>query len=205
MIAWTIEQAKSSKYIDNIIVSTDDEKIMEIATSLNVDIIKRPKNISGDNATSESALLHAMDSFKKKNNFKLDAIVFLQATSPLRKKDDIDDAIDYFFSSKADSLFSATSPDDLTLWNNENGIWESINFDYKNRTRRQDMKKNYIENGSIYIFKPDVLKNYNNRLGKKISVYKMDFWQTWEIDTIDEVDLVEFYIKKKKLDKNGIN
>ncbi len=178
---------------------------MEIATSLNVEILKRPKNISGDNATSESALLHAMDSFNNRYNFKLDAIVFLQATSPLRKKDDIDDAIDYFFSSKADSLFSATSPDDLTLWNNENGIWESINFDYKNRTRRQDMKKNYIENGSIYIFKPEVLINTNNRLGGKISVYKMDFWQTWEIDTINEIDLVEFYIKKNKLDKNEIN
>ena len=61
------------------------------------------------------------------------------------------------------------------------------------------MVPNYIENGSIYIFKPDVLKKYNNRLGDKISIYEMKFWQTWEIDTMNEVELVEFYMKKKVL------
>ena len=61
------------------------------------------------------------------------------------------------------------------------------------------MLSNYIENGSIYIFKPQILKKTNNRLGGKISMYEMNFWQTWEIDTINEVDLIEFYMKKYKL------
>ena len=61
------------------------------------------------------------------------------------------------------------------------------------------MVPNYVENGSIYIFKPKILKSDNNRLGGKISIYEMKFWQTWEIDTIDEIDLIEFYMKKYKL------
>ena len=61
------------------------------------------------------------------------------------------------------------------------------------------MPPNYVENGSIYIFKPQILKNTNNRLGGKISIYEMAFWQTWEIDTLNEIDLIEFYMKKYKL------
>tara|TARA_Y100000588_G_scaffold390539_1_gene496333 strand:- start:2329 stop:2649 length:321 start_codon:yes stop_codon:yes gene_type:complete len=104
-----------------------------------------------------------------------------------------------FLKTNSDSLFSATKLDDLTLWENKNEDWESINFDYTQRLRRQDMSPNYIENGSIYIFKPQILKNTNNRLGGKISMYEMAFWQTWEIDTLNEIDLIEFYMKKYKL------
>ena len=67
------------------------------------------------------------------------------------------------------------------------------------------MPENYIENGSIYIFKPEILKNNKNRIGGKIIVYEMQFWQTWEIDTIHEIDLIEFYMKKYKLGQDGRN
>ena len=66
---------------------------------------------------------------------------------------------------------------------------------------RQEMPSNFIENGSIYIFKPSILINNKNRLGGKIVGYQMKFWQTWEIDTIEEIDLVEYYINKYGLDK----
>ena len=58
------------------------------------------------------------------------------------------------------------------------------------------MPPNYVENGSIYIFKPKILKSDNNRLGGKISIYEMEFWQTWEIDTYDELELLTFYYNK---------
>ena len=71
----------------------------------------------------------------------------------------------------------------------------------RNRKRRQDMPLNFIENGSIYIFKPEILINHGNRLGGKIVSYLMEFWQTWDIDTKDEVDLVEYYLKNKKINQ----
>ena len=205
LIEWTLEQAKISKYIDEIIVSTDDINIMNIAKKKGAIIIERPNNISGDEASSESALIHSIGVLNEKLNMKPDIVVFLQATSPLRKRHDIDDAIKTFINRGLDSLFSVTTPDDLTLWQEEKGEWKSINFDYQNRVRRQDMSTNYIENGSIYIFKPQILEKFNNRLGGKISTYKMDFWQTWELDTYEEIELIEFFLEKKNLDFNGTN
>ena len=67
------------------------------------------------------------------------------------------------------------------------------------------MPENYIENGSIYIFKPEILNSHNNRLGGKIIAYKIQIWQTWEIDTIHEIDLIEFYMKKYKLGQDEKN
>ncbi len=144
-------------------------------------------------------LLHALEVINDDYSIHPDIIVFLQATSPLRLFDDIDKSINHFINEDVDSMFSVTMLDDLTLWQNENNKWKSLNFDYLSRLGRQQMPNNYIENGSIYITKPRILKKYNNRLGEKISVYEMKFWQTWEIDTIEEIDLIEYYIKKYKL------
>ena len=196
MIEWSFLQAKQSKIIEEVFVSTDDQKIIELSGEYNVKSIKRPMHLAGDNVSSESALIHAIDKIKKIYNINPEIIVFLQATSPLRKKNDIDNAISKFVNKSADSLFSVTSFDDLTLWKRNKDKWESINFDYKNRLRRQDMPLNYVENGSIYIFKKEILEKFKNRIGGKIISYDMDFWQTWELDTIEEVDLIEFYMKK---------
>ena len=205
LIEWTFKQSLSASNIDYTFVSTDDEKITRLAENCGVKTILRPDNLCRDDSTSESALHHAIENIKSEHQILADIIVFLQATSPLRLYDDIDNAVSLFNKEEADSLFSATRPSDLTLWEKENESWRSVNFDYQNRLRRQDMPKNYIENGSIYIFKPEILDNHNNRLGGKIIAYEMQFWQTWEIDTIHEIDLIEFYMKKYKLDQDGKN
>ena len=200
LIQWTIDQVKKSKLINKVLVSTNDAKIEKLLSpDKSIELIRRPDAISGDNASSEAAIIHAINFFEKKYKYMPDVIVFLQATSPLRKNDDIDNALNYFINNNMDSLFSATKIDDLTLWKNEKNNWKSINFDYKDRKPRQLMNDNFIENGSIYIFKTEIILNENNRLGGKIGVFEMDFWQTWEIDSIEEVDLVEFYLKKKEL------
>jgi len=200
LIQWTFEQAKMSKMLDNIFVSTNDKKIISLADEFEINVIVRPDHLCSNHSTSESALLHALEVINNDYLIYPDIIVFLQATSPLRLFDDIDKSINCFIIKNVDSMFSVTKLDDLTLWQNKNNKWKSLNFDYNNRLGRQNMPDNYIENGSIYIFKPSVLKNFNNRLGEKIAVYKMKFWQTWEIDTIEEIDLIEFYITKYKLD-----
>ena len=191
--------------IDYTFVSTDDDQIAKLAKNCGVKTIIRPDHLCKDDSTSESALLHAIEYIKSEHQVSPDIIIFLQATSPLRLQNDIDKAINLFIKMEGDSLFSATKLNDLTLWEKENDDWRSINFDYQNRLRRQDMLPNFIENGSIYIFKPEILENNNNRLGGKIIAYEMKFWQTWEIDSIHEIDLIEFYITKYKLGSHGIN
>ena len=78
--------------------------------------------------------------------------------------------------------------------------YESINYDFKNRGTRQKRDLNYVENGSIYVFKTDLIKYYNNRIAGKVGMYLMNFWQSFEIDEKDDWKLLEtiqkIYIKK---------
>ncbi|NTW83458.1 MAG: acylneuraminate cytidylyltransferase family protein [Chlorobiaceae bacterium] len=199
LLSWTIGQALESRLVDRVFVSTDDPGIAEVARAFGAEVIDRPEEIAGDKATSESALLHAISVIDKEFGMPVGTVVFLQATSPLRKPGDIDAAIEHFRKEGADSLISVTKADDLTIWECRETEWRSVNFDYRNRGMRQDRPSQFIENGSIYIFKSEVLSTFQNRIGGKMAVYEMEFWQTWEIDTLEEIDLIEYYLLRKDL------
>ena len=128
--------------------------------------------------------------------------MLLSPTSPLREKRDIDNAIKEFKSKKLDSCFSAAKLSDFLIWklNKKTKKYESINYDFRNRVRRQNRELNYVENGSIYVFKTNLIKNKNNRIAGKIGMYLMNFWQSFELDEKDDWKLLEtiqkIYIKK---------
>ena len=196
LIGWTIEHALESSKIDRVFVSTDDAEIEKYSESRGVDVIKRPEVISGPNDSSESAILHTLDNLKDNLGINPELVVFLQATSPLRMPNDIDKSIELFSRTKADSLFSSSIAADLTIWNKENEVWNSSNFDYKKRVTRQAAPVQYVENGSIYLFRPELLVQMGNRLGGKIESYIMEPWQVHEIDVMEDVDLVKYYMEK---------
>lgn len=196
LIAWSIEQACGSKYIHDVYVSTEDEEIARVSRQYGAKIIWRPLELAADTSSSEEALLHAISELEKTR--EIDVVVFLQATSPLREVGDIDTAIEDFFAKQADSLVSA-SIQHFCVWGNEGGSLKSITFDYKNRGRRQDREPCYLENGSIYIFKPEIIKKYNNRLGGNMTFYAMPSWKSYEIDNIEDLETCEYYMQKKIL------
>lgn len=196
LVAWSIEQSKNSKYIkDKVFVSSDCNEILDVSKSYGAKVILRPDGISGDIASSEEALLHAILEIEKLYS-KIDLVVFLQATSPLRKSDDIDNAIKQFINSKSDTLLSVYPIEDFFIWSKENNSYKSDNFNYKKRKRRQDIDVKYLENGSIYIFKPEYIIHENNRLGGKIDIYEMDKIHSLQIDNHDEVELVDYFLRK---------
>jgi CMP-N,N'-diacetyllegionaminic acid synthase len=186
LIAWTIEQCIQAENINDVWVSSDDNDILDIAKQYGAKIIKRPCDISSDAATSESAWLHAID-YLQQNNIPLDIILAPQVTSPLREPIDINNAISKFVEGSYDSMFSASATGDLFFWEESDKEMVSVNYDSKNRKRRQDMKEQIIENGSFYLFKPELIKKYNNRLGGKIGCSKMEFWKMFEIDSLEDV------------------
>lgn len=200
LIVWSIEKALQSKYIANkVFVSSDCDEILSISMSYGAKCIKRPDDISGDKASSESALLHAIFEIEKECG-EIDLIVFLQATSPLRETKDIDNAIEKLINENLDSLFSASKLEDFFIWTyDENENLKSLNYDFLNRKRRQDISEQFVENGSIYLFKPQVLFDYNNRLGGKIGMSFMEHWKMYEIDSIEDKSLCEYYIRNKKI------
>jgi len=201
LISWTIEEVLGSKLINDVYVSSDADDILEISKNYGAKVIKRPRTIARDNSTSEEALKHAIAFIRKNVKEKIDIVVFCQATSPLRTSEDIDNAIKYFISTQADSLFSAVILESLYTWRKQKRELISVSYDYKNRARRQERLPLYLENGSIYIFKPEVLAKYNNRLGGKISMYIMDYWKSFDIDTIEDIEICEYFMRKKILSK----
>lgn len=194
LIAWTIEQAKSSNLIYDVYVSSDSQEILTVASNYGAKPILRPKAISGDKSSSESALLHALNQIRKEP----DLVVFLQATSPIRKKDDIDNAINKFIDEGADSLFSSRKIEGF-IWREHNKRISPVNYDYMNRPMRQEIKNYYKEeNGSIYIFKPRILLEMNARLGKKIIDYPMDMLCSIQIDYPEDIKLAESILNYEK-------
>lgn len=195
LIAHSIVHAMQSHLITHVYVSTDDPEIASISQQYGAKIILRPVEISGDNASSESALQHALESIEKLG-VSPQLVVFLQCTSPLRHTNDIDCAIQQLHDEKADSLLSV-SPSHRFLWEKSGESIRSVNYDYTDRKRRQDLPSQFLENGSIYIFKPWVLKNLNNRLGGKITLYCMGDEDSFEIDSQLDFELVEFLLARR--------
>ena len=195
LIAHSIIHGLEAKLVDKIYVSTDDREIAEISQDYGAEIIDRPDELAGDTASSESALVHAVEQIES-TGIAIDLVVFLQCTSPIRTGTDIDNAIKKIKTENADSLLSV-SPSHRFLWQEVNSIAKSINYDYRDRPRRQDMQPQYVENGSIYIFKPWVLKELNNRLGGKVVLFPMSEAAAWEIDSLFDFEIAEFLLKRE--------
>lgn len=191
LIQWSIEQCAGAAGVESVWVSSDSAEILEVAAKNGAQTILRPDDISGDTATSESAWLHAMEVIEARTG-TIDLVLAPQVTSPLRESKDIENALDLFASHDYDSMFSCTVAEDLYFWQRDAaGVLQSVNYDWRNRKRRQDHSPQYIENGSFYIFKPSVLREFNNRFGKNIGMVEMEFWKTFEIDSLESLKLCQ--------------
>jgi len=201
LIVWTIEHLQEVSKIHSIWVSSDDEEILSVARDCGVRAIKRPREISTGSSSSESGWIHALSLIEQEMG-PVDIVVAPQVTSPLRSNGEISQALDRFCSEKYDSMFSCSIFDDLTLWNLRSSGFESVNFDYKNRVpRQQQISKQYVENGSFYIFKSTILKSFQNRLGGKIGIFPMESWKVFEIDELQDIRLCEALMREYILEK----
>lgn len=195
LISYSIKQAKGSRFITDIVVSSDSDEILKIAEHYGAIGIKRPQELSTDTSTSESAILHVIENIGK----KYDLIVFLQVTSPLRTTEDIDNCIETLLKNNYDSLFSANLLEDMLIWRQNKNNLESYNYDYKNRKRRQDSENQFVENGSIYVFSVSGFIENKNRLFGKKGLSLMENWKMFEIDSFEDLHFCELiYINKLK-------
>jgi len=202
LIAWTIMQAMGAKEVADVWVSSDSNEILEISRRYGANAIIRPENISGDYESSESAWKHAIDFIESKSKQSIDYVLAPQVTSPLRDASDFSNAICQINAEKADSLLSVAKIEDFFIWgrkNTENP--HSINYDYKDRKPRQLIDETYIENGSFYIFRPEVLIKENNRLGGNISLFLMSKYKMFQIDNIEDIELSSVIMKGFNLDQ----
>lgn len=201
LIAWTIETAKKSKYIDEIVVSTDDAEIAKIAKKYGAEIpFIRPAEISGDDALSIDVVIHAISNLPK-----FDWLLLLQPTSPLRRVTDIDNIFEFcqnYKASSAASVYKLDSQDnDKTISLN---LLYNLNKDFKlNKTKfyfDKNSKKNllntYSLNGAIFLAKTDWLLKYKTFINRDTIGFVMPKERSQDIDTIQDWNFVEKIAKE---------
>lgn len=203
LLYYSIKSAKESKYIDKVIISTDDFEIAEVAKKLGAEVpFLRPKEISGDKAKSIDAFIHAIKELEKLEE-KYDYILLLQNTSPLRQSWHIDEAIEKLIESNERSLVSVSEvTEHPCIMRTLNEKDETINIlNLNGDMRRQDFSPIYIVNGAIYIQKNDEYLNLNTNLNGGKLAYVMAREYSVDIDEYLDLDIATHYLKKMKEDK----
>ncbi len=195
LLYWSIKHSTSSKLINETWVSSDDKKILKVSEKYRAKIIERPKKIATSKSSSESAWIHAIN-FLKSKNIKATHIVGIQPTSPIRSHRDFDDAIKYFISNKFDSMFTSTVINDHFVWKKKKSNNLAANYNYKKRKPRQLIEDKFLENGSFYIFKTEKFLKFKCRLFGKIGTYKMSKLKSFQIDDIEDLDIVKVLAKQ---------
>ena len=176
LIAWTIESAKSSKRLDKILVSTDSEKIADVAKQYGAEVLMRPAELATDTASTQDVMVHALQ------HFPMETLVLLQPTSPYRSPGLIDRCISEFEKNRYDSLATG------------------FICDYKeygsNTLPRQQIKGFFYDDGNVYVIKSENILS-GDRYGEKRGYFYTDRFENAEID--DEFDfwLLEQILKEK--------
>lgn len=198
MIAYTIEEAKKSKYISEVIISTDSEEIEEIAIKYGAkSLFSRPKYLASDTAKAIDNYIYTVDRLNGEFGYAIKDFVVLQPTSPLRLAKDIDGAIELFKSKNADSVISYTEEQHPIEWHKyitDDGKFESI-FEEK-LLNRQEIKKSYYPNGAVYVFAYSLIKQkkyYSN----DSYPYIMPQDRSVDIDTLEDFKYIEFLLREK--------
>lgn len=199
LIAYSIEVALKSKHIDKTIVSTEDKKIAEISEKFGAEVVERPMEFAKDESPTIDAIMHTIQHFEEKGEY-FDIIVLIEPTSPLRKENDLDNAIKIFIENinNADSLISVG---EVQLENPY--ITKKIENDYvkplievnKNLYQRQQLPKVYFPYGVIYLSKTSALKKYRTFYQERAMPYFIERWQNYEIDDSYDFIVIEAILK----------
>lgn len=188
LISYTIENALKSKYITDIIVSTDSEEIEIISKQLGVKCKKRKEELCRDDVTLDSVVYDAIDN----KDYKY--VVTMQPTSPTLNFETLDNAIRYCIKEDLDSVISVVNQPHLS-WIEKNG---KIVPNYEKRMNRQFLPPHYMETGAFLISKLDIIKN-DTRIGQKVSVFEVSEEEAIDIDTFNDLQLAENIMCKKQV------
>lgn len=195
-------ELKNANLVSKVIVSTDSEKIKNIALEHGAEVpFLRPDSISGDKAKSIDFILHAVEFYEKQNVF-YDAVLLLQPTSPLRSFGILQNAVSLFSNNNADSLISCYEEEyinDLVMYkvsDDEKSELMPLNSNHNKGVRRQDHGAVYVRNGSVYLTRVDYLKNTKQIISDNPTLIEMKKSHSINLDTIEDVDLLRSYLCK---------
>jgi len=212
LIQWSIDASVDSKYIDLTAISSNCGFVKEIAANyitnteasfyLNskkpIIFIQRPEEFATDTSKNEEALIHSIDVLLHEYMFQFDIVINLQPTSPIRNNKLIDQCLERFIMDIADSLFTANQHTPFFFRIEDDKV--IAEWDFKQRKMRQELDDSefkWHDNGNVYISSAKLLRDTNCRMGGKISMFPTDKYQSLQIDTEEDFQLIEKLIEAK--------
>lgn len=200
LIAYSIEQAIASKYIDRVIVSTEDDSIADVARRYKAEVpFKRPPELATDTCGVIDVLIHALDWMRDNQDFDPDALVLLHATTPLRTTEDIDNCIELLYGHDCDNVFSVAP-------SYRNPYFNMVELDKNGSVRlvktggyltRQSAPDVYDMNASIYVWRTAVLREQKGLFLKNTKIYVMPKERSVDIDEELDFRIVEMLMRDK--------
>lgn len=201
LVYWTAASAQNSECIDKIIIATDSDEIKKVVKSFNfskLEVYDREPQNAQDTSSTESVMVEYI---KKSSLGDNDKFILIQATSPLLKSNHIDEMYEKLLNSDADSIFSGVREKQFHWIETLQGV-EPINYDYKNRPRRQDFNGIIAENGACYINSVKNILENNCRISGKIITYEMPPETAYEIDEPSDWLIIENIMKEGYRNEN---
>ena len=183
LVTRAIKAAQAADGIDEVYVSTDSDRIAEAAQAAGAGVIARPADLSGDTASSESAILHAIGELPD-----AEIVVFIQATSPFINPKDLSTACVMVASGEFDVAFSGVE-DHGFRWEESDGAFQPIGHEASSRPRRQDLPHRILETGAFYVFRAEGIRDSGSRFHGRIGVVEVATRNAMEIDSHDELEL----------------
>lgn len=201
LIGYTIEAAQQSRFIDDLIISTDSTAIAEIASSFGAWVpFMRPDHLASDTASKWPVFIHALETYEKMTGTQVDYLVDLDVTVPLKTAQDIDGAIKMMLNdSLADVVITGYAPERNPYFNmveqGPDGYAEIVKKGIKPIVRRQDAPPVYSLTPAAYVVKKSALYQFEHWSKARCKIYQMPRERAVDIDTELDFKLVEFLIE----------
>jgi YrbI family 3-deoxy-D-manno-octulosonate 8-phosphate phosphatase len=185
LVARAVRECRATRLVTDVVVSTDDQAIAAAAREAGAEVVLRPAAIAGDTATSEAAVLHAMDAHEALHGSPVDVVLLVQCTSPFITREDIDGVAGAVAENGADTA--------LTVANFHGFIWRDaadesteggngVNHDKSFRPRRQDRPQDFLETGAAYAMDAVGLRKHQHRFFGRTELVRTDPARVLEID-----------------------
>lgn len=192
LVARAVRACLGALHVTRVAVSTDDAAIAAAARSAGAEVVERPAELGSDEASSESALLHALDRLEERHGEPVDVLVFVQCTSPFVTAEEVDETVLAVVREGADSAFTAV-PFHGFLWSAGPGAGpghraHGVNHDSAVRQRRQDRAPEYLESGAVYAMRADGFRRHGHRFFGRTQLVPTAPERAVEIDEPGDLD-----------------
>lgn len=194
LISYTIKTCQSFRYVDEVVVSTDDDEIAEISKLYGAKVVKRPDELGKDNVTLDPVIFDAVNRLETEEGAKYDYVITVQPTSPLLSRETLDAAVEECILKDYDTIIASKEERHLYWKKTENGF-EPM---YSERKNRQELEPIYRETGAFVITKREFVRE-DSRFGKNIYLFVVPEGESVDIDSREDWWIAENKMRKLKI------